>query len=400
MIAYEAPKVFHSINPAEAFASTGCLDLALTTPVLNGHEAFPRGANRIAELVARAPGGDAGGGRFIEGARVQEVRGGGEVREFFVRQQDLPTNTISWRIDLPKNMRLAPWISDRVLGDKLTALIREVNRQGGTASSGLRGFSQTFGRLELVPHPTYDAFVEHVKRHEMQHVADHHWLAGQIFGPWDTWLQTVATRNIRFRSIEPAAGTVGLAAGYAESTERIQNYWQVSCKQSGDLYHGTAKGGPPRLTVLGVESTSWYPEKVLRVRIEVRDPITAPITMTSPPHHVFKLKPVSQRLGGNEPPLEYQDGVAPPRVITEYLDRGGVVDLDQRGRQLTREDGATLGTVTRGMLPFDPQFGRLRAATLRDWLVAGGGRGELDRRFRGYAQLANLVTQLQGVNLL
>jgi hypothetical protein len=146
--------------------------------------------------------------------------------------------------------------------------------------------------------------MDHIRWHEYQHCADHRWLAEQIIGPWDDWLDTARAKNLRFRAanIIQLRTEVGIPGDYATGATRILRYWQSAIGQSGTLYHQTNLGRIPRLRISKLVGTPRINTGMmeLHLTVEATQRIVAPVDHNSPPHTFFTLRPLGHPIDGNE----------------------------------------------------------------------------------------------------
>ncbi|MXN78049.1 hypothetical protein GR157_25290 [Burkholderia sp. 4701] len=265
----------------------------------------------------------------------------------------------SWRIELPpkpgdqyivnSNAR-AGWKSKAYPIDRVVTLCREFKRRFPDRFNDALPDATQYGSgiVYLLPAPSVKSFFEHIENHEYQHVADHRWLAEQIFGPIDRWAQVARQKDLVFESGSRAdlLTTVRSAGNYASSGIRIYEYWQKCIAASGDLYHHTAAGAAPNVTLMRYHGSNNDPRILVVVfEISAAQPI-GDTGLYSPPHHAFALSGAGRELNGNEPPLQY--GTVVDRTIRTpdvasaadhavfAIDGSPVLDLDTSS--LDRDD--------------------------------------------------------------
>ncbi|WP_126286443.1 hypothetical protein [Burkholderia stagnalis] len=224
----------------------------------------------------------------------------------------------SWRIELPpkpgdqyivnSNVRLG-WKSKAYPIDRVLTLCREFKRQfPDRFAAALPDATQyTSGIVYLLPAPSVKSLFDHIENHEYQHAADHRWLAEQIFGPIDRWAQVARQKNLVFESDSRTEllAAVQFPGNYASSGIRVYEYWQKCIAASGDLYHHTAAGAAPNVTLIRYHGSNNDPRiLVVAFEISAAQPI-GDTSLHSPPHHAFALSGAGRALDGNEPPLQY-----------------------------------------------------------------------------------------------
>ncbi|MFC7088084.1 hypothetical protein ACFQH5_00780 [Halomonas salifodinae] len=209
-------------------------------------------------------------------------------------------------------------------------------------------------KVRVFPEPDAQAFMNHLRAHEYQHVEDHAWLTYEILGPLDEWQQ--ANRDTVFIASSKYAMAAVNIAGTAETANRIMDYWQRALERSGDLYHNSQAGAHPVLQIRriarenDIRSTcvidfTIKPAQVLRYK---------GFDLDDPRPHGWHLKKVfnvaTGRLGGNEPQLDYRNTDQNNRRIVNF---GHMIEC-QNSNYLALDDPESSDDNTFGSL-FDEE---------------------------------------------
>jgi hypothetical protein len=187
-------------------------------------------------------------------------------------------------------------------------------------------------RILIVPQPNAETFDNHIAAHETQHVRDHRALADAIFGPIDTWLYTVRTKQLQYVGSEVAGikSHLNLAGKYSLSQHRILRYWITCCGQSGDLYHATRLGTAPKLRWIGTTYNDAKTRATVLLHLAAEQ--LMPGFPAGPHGTFFNLHPLNRELDGQEDALRADGGAAAARVIkadnVPTLANGAAVNLD------------------------------------------------------------------------
>jgi hypothetical protein len=314
-------------NPADMLlGDVSSLDLGFCEPRLNGNSMLQaRGVMReLPPIPMNEP--------------VKNVVPGQTVGHFSAQlQAPAPVNTVSWLITVPPQPVDGSWRSQPTTGLAINQLVARMAK----VEPSFRGMAnQKFPgdwkfTLVLNPQPDAAAFMNHIIWHEHQHAADHHWLAQQIIGPWQSWVDAAIAKNLwfdcpdRLRLITAlqSPGMANPVVDYALSINRIVRYWQATLSQSGDLYHRTPAGACPAIRfqkLAGTPRVTGASNMELHLTIQAVTPIQAPINHLSPPHTIFNILPLTRTMDGNEPKIT-PNGAGGARVLNRPDVHGALV---------------------------------------------------------------------------
>ncbi len=231
-------------------------------------------------------------------------------------QVKAPSTDISWHITIPPDPNSeGVWVSDITsTSDQVSRIIECLT--GRT----MRHPSEWIWRIVVHPLPSAPEFMAHVRFHEKQHVQDHTWLAEQIIGPWDNWLSIADKKKLRFRNANKfqIVSSVSIPGNYATGVERIARYWQEAIKESGDLYHSTAAGGPPQIKILKTAGTPRINSGNMQLHLSIEPRCLLKVSPMGA-HRKFGLKKLTNTnpISGNEPKLSQGPLVTAPRIIKD-----------------------------------------------------------------------------------
>lgn len=230
----------------------------------------------------------------------------------------VPNHTITWQISMPPAPVSGGWEAADVPGLRIKELVNQINtrrqRDGLEVTEAMKPenhpmrFKKTARMtLRFEPYPNATEFMTHIMNHELQHVADHMWLAKKVIGRWDDVLMMMLNQHItlldRTREGTNIVGIVNLF-GYATGSARIPLYWKICTIDSGELYHETEEGADPVAKVVQITDTT------VTVQLRPKKMITvAPnITINPQPHQSFAVK--GDRIDGIE--LRMEAGMPAP----------------------------------------------------------------------------------------
>jgi hypothetical protein len=299
MLIFADPKVVNTgSDPAEQFVASGGagFDLGFTEPMYNGVTALKMG-----------------GGFSSPPSRIQwhdTTENENPKGTFLTQVPSVPNHYFSWRVELPPRPT-APYILDgtirlgwksnpRPVAEAIAVCSRFKEKYPLLFPGALpQAASYTQGVIYFLPAPDVSKFFDHITNHEFQHVADHRWIAEQIFGPIDRWARTALSKRLVFRSHNKFdLRNTCMFANYTISPIRVFDYWQASIKKSGDFFHDTALGSHPILQFRRCCASS-NDARTLLVIFEITPITPMPrITLYSPPHQAFCLG--KKMLDGNE----------------------------------------------------------------------------------------------------
>lgn len=220
-------------------------------------------------------------------------------------------NEVSWQISIPPEPVNNTWRSKQTSGMVINQLIEKLSKAEPSFLPMVRQKFENRWNFHLVLHPLPDAasFMNHIRWHEAQHAADHRWLAEQIIGPWQRWVDAAVDKDLSFTCSDRnhMISAVTNPSAYALSTIRIVRYWQTALAKAGDLYHRTLQGGTPQIRfqkLAGTARVTGASAMELHLTIAAAQRIVAPITYQSAPHTIFALPPMNKTLTGNDRAIE------------------------------------------------------------------------------------------------
>jgi hypothetical protein len=236
----------------------------------------------------------------------------------------VPNHVISWNVEMPPDPVNGGWEASGVPGRVLRERLEQINtrrlRDGLLVTDGMK--PETYARyfrkdarmtLRFEPAPSPEVFMAHVYNHELQHVADHRWLAKTIIGRWDDVLMKMLNEHITLLGRESDATDIsglGTLFGYATSGARIPIYWKICAIDSGELFHETDAGAIPEARIVQIT------ESTATVRIQPRQLITeAPDLVNPTPHQPLAVK------GQNIDGIELHLLAGNPAPFTKGIDR-------------------------------------------------------------------------------
>lgn len=284
-------------NPAEIFAQSGAVEMGFTEPRYNGKAITAVGnADALTPTVAvNRANIIVGGVTYLSSAQVTA----------------LPNHQISWPMNLPPNPVNGMWtalnkVSGLVITERLNAIVTSRRRAGANIKANLDPqqnprliSARTQYRFHFKLEPDAATFMHHVEYHELQHAADHKWLAERVIGWWDVWLGELLQNQITVVSSSPS-GLDTLAKGFDYSTvgQKIILYWCRVADYSGDLYHDTDEGAPPVLNIEQVTGEDVFatirPKRIIYQKPDLNNPR---------PHREMQVK--TRGIDGTEARLEY-----------------------------------------------------------------------------------------------
>lgn len=348
LIAYEPRIVYRRKGIAEDIRDGGLdgLIFGYTRPYLNDELALSSG---------NAMGGSANAGSTLKSPTFKSKPGPN--KETLLKIEALALNRLEWTIDLPpKPMPMTHQALTGSIGvgnhDVWTAKITKaaaldlcqkiagspnaVNadknwKQGFEAASKL-----TEWRLCVEALPTGIDFMNHTLWHEMQHVADHRWLADNIIVPLQVWHGALYGNNISFATDRPADAMAELCCGrkrkagekYALSAERVTAYWEQWLDKSGKHFHKTAAGAYPVVGLRGV-----YPQTgTLHLSFHPLQQINQPIFFADAPHAfpVLEKHEIQGGSGMNQWETHDINGVRTLTWLTDASNKNKTVDFLRR----------------------------------------------------------------------
>jgi hypothetical protein len=160
-----------------------------------------------------------------------------------------PRNVFDWCVQLPP---AGPWREDGVAKAKLVELVKQIGELSKVAVPDAEALLQGETGSLIVTDPDGDAaLLSHTRQHEHQHVGDHIGLINEMFGPWDTYSGSHATRATAIASDErtSALARFQTGGGFTPGADRIASEFGAEMIRSGTAYHREPEGSVPTITV-------------------------------------------------------------------------------------------------------------------------------------------------------
>jgi hypothetical protein len=182
---------------------------------------------------------------------------------------------------------------------------------GGAAPVPPAGITKATGRVLLLPRPSAQAFCDHVRHHEMQHVADIRWVIEQTIAPWVAWLDQLHANSPRPYTARQRSSLEWFLGGGVQPVYQGRYMFELM-NEVAEKYHRSALGSAPHYQATQFLRTGSLelPDVHLVVEISAQTPILAPILYTSPPHRVYSLASKRDHAAGVSPDIITNGGIA------------------------------------------------------------------------------------------
>jgi hypothetical protein len=203
------------------------------------------------------------------------------------------------------------------------------------------GITKATGRILLLPMPSAQAFCDHVRHHEMQHVADIRWVIEQTIAPWVAWLDQLHANSPRTYTARERSSLEWFMGGGVQPVYQGRYMFELM-NEVAEKYHRSALGSAPlyQATRFLRTGTLELPDVYLVVEISAQTPILAPILYTSPPHRVYSLASKRDHAAGVSPDIITNGGMAaiPAPAPAIVLTQTDINNYDQAQAPVTDED--------------------------------------------------------------